>query len=54
LENAELAYSPLFGAAKSPINMAGFVGSGVIRGDQEHVYVEDLPDLVSAIIATMS
>ena len=46
LEEAELAYSPLFGAAKSPLNMIGFVGAGLLRGDQRHVYVEDLPRLV--------
>ena len=33
LEEMELAYSPQFGSAKDPINMAGFVASGVLRGD---------------------
>lgn len=46
LEESELAYSPLFGAAKSPVNMVGFVAAGLLRGDQNHVYVEDLPKLV--------
>jgi NADPH-dependent 2,4-dienoyl-CoA reductase/sulfur reductase-like enzyme len=33
LEEAELAYAPQFGAAKDPINMAGFIAAGVVRGD---------------------
>jgi NADPH-dependent 2,4-dienoyl-CoA reductase/sulfur reductase-like enzyme/rhodanese-related sulfurtransferase len=33
LEEAELCYSPPFGSAKDPINFAGMVGTGVLRGD---------------------
>jgi NADPH-dependent 2,4-dienoyl-CoA reductase/sulfur reductase-like enzyme/rhodanese-related sulfurtransferase len=33
LENLDLAYSPPFGSANDPINVAGFVGSHVVRGD---------------------
>ncbi len=33
LEEMELAYAPQFGAAKDPINMAGFIAAGVVRGD---------------------
>jgi len=33
LEEAELCYSPPFGSAKDPINFAGMVGAGVLRGD---------------------
>ncbi len=33
LEQAELAYAPPFGAAKDPVNMAGFVAANVLRGD---------------------
>ena len=33
LEEAELCYSPPFGSAKDPVNFAGFVGAGVLRGD---------------------
>jgi rhodanese-related sulfurtransferase len=33
LEEVELAYAPQFGSAKDPINMAGFVASGWLRGD---------------------
>lgn len=32
LEEMELAYAPQFGAAKDPINMAGFVAAGVLQG----------------------
>lgn len=41
LEQAELAYSPVFGSAKDPINMLGFIGSGVMRGDQDLVFYDD-------------
>jgi len=33
LEEAELCYSPPFGSAKDPVNFAGMVGAGVLRGD---------------------
>lgn len=33
LEETELAYAPQFGSAKDPINMAGFVASGLLRED---------------------
>ena len=31
LEEMELAYSPQYGSAKDPINMAGFVAGGLLR-----------------------
>ena len=40
LEEMELAYAPQYGSAKDPINMAGFVAAGLIRGDQPQVDVE--------------
>ncbi len=40
LEEAELAYSPQYGSAKDPINMAGFVAAGLLRGDHPQVDVE--------------
>lgn len=33
LEELELCYAPQYGSAKDPVNMAGFVASGVLRGD---------------------
>ena len=40
LEEMELAYSPQYGAAKDPINMAGFVAGGMLRGEHPQVDVE--------------
>lgn len=40
LEELELAYAPQYGSAKDPINMAGFVASGLLRGDHPQVDVE--------------
>jgi NADPH-dependent 2,4-dienoyl-CoA reductase/sulfur reductase-like enzyme/rhodanese-related sulfurtransferase len=42
LEEMELAYSPQYGSAKDPINMAGFVAAGLLRGDHPQVDVEDV------------
>jgi NADPH-dependent 2,4-dienoyl-CoA reductase/sulfur reductase-like enzyme/rhodanese-related sulfurtransferase len=42
LEEMELAYAPQFGSAKDPINMAGFVAGGLMRGDHPQMDVEDL------------
>ena len=41
LEEMELAYAPQYGSAKDPVNMAGFVGAGVLRGDQPIVHSSD-------------
>ncbi len=43
LENLELAYAPPYGAAKDPVNMAGFLGSNLLRGDIHLWYPEDYP-----------
>ena len=40
LEEAELAYSPQYGAAKDPVNMAGFVAAGLLRGQHPQVDLE--------------
>ena len=42
LEEMELAYSPQYGSAKDPINMAGFVAGGLLRGDHPQIDVEAL------------
>lgn len=42
LEEAELAYAPQYGSAKDPINMAGFVAAGMLRGDHPVVHVDDV------------
>lgn len=33
LEEVELCYAPQYGSAKDPVNMAGFVAAGMVRGD---------------------
>lgn len=42
LEEVELAYAPQFGAAKDPINIAGFVAGNLLRGDDEFMHAEEL------------
>ena len=42
LEEAELCYAPPYGSAKDPVNMAGFICSGILRGDQPQVTVGEL------------
>ena len=44
LEEVELCYAPQYGSAKDPINMAGFVAAGVLRGDHPVTHVEHLPE----------
>ena len=43
LEHLELAYAPPYGSAKDPVNMAGFLGSNLLRGDIDLWYPEDYP-----------
>ena len=45
LEHLELAYAPPYGAAKDPVNMAGFLGSNLLRGDIAPVVPGGLPGL---------
>jgi len=40
LEESELAYAPQYGSAKDPINMAGFVASGLLRGEHPQTDVD--------------
>lgn len=42
LEETELAYAPPYGSAKDPINMAGFVAAGWLRGDHPQIDVADV------------
>ena len=42
LEELELAYAPPFLSAKSPANMAGFIGENLLDGLVEQIFVEDL------------
>lgn len=40
LEEMELGYCPQYGSAKDPVNMAGFVAAGLLRGEHPQVDVE--------------
>ena len=44
LAEVELAYAPQYGAAKDPVNIAGFVAQNALMGDEEFLYAEDLND----------
>lgn len=46
LEELELAYAPPFGSAKDPVNMAGFLGANLLRGDVRLWYADDYPAAV--------
>jgi rhodanese-related sulfurtransferase len=50
LEEAELAYAPQFGSAKDPVNMAGFVAAGEIRGDHPQIGVASLQEAQDAFL----
>ncbi len=41
LENLDLAYSPPFGSANDPINVAGFVGDHIVRSDVTTISPEE-------------
>ena len=41
LESLDLAYAPPFGSANDPVNVAGFVGDHIVRGDVGTVSPED-------------
>ena len=49
LEHLELAYAPPYGAAKDPVNMAGFLGANLLRGDIDLWYPEDFPDCAERV-----
>lgn len=40
LEHLELAYAPPYGATKDPLNMVGFLGANLLRGDIDLCYPE--------------
>ena len=42
LEEMELSYAPQYGAAKDPVNMAGFVAGGLLRGDHPQADIESI------------
>jgi rhodanese-related sulfurtransferase len=42
LEEMELAYAPQYGSAKDPVNMAGFVAAGLLRGDHPQIDADSI------------
>ncbi len=44
LEEMELCYAPQFGSAKDPVNMAGFVAAGLVRGEHPQADMETVLD----------
>lgn len=42
LTHLELAYAPQYGAAKDPVNMAGYVASNILRGDAPVAYWDEV------------
>jgi NADPH-dependent 2,4-dienoyl-CoA reductase/sulfur reductase-like enzyme/rhodanese-related sulfurtransferase len=44
LEECELCYAPPFGSAKDPINFAGMVAAGVLRGDMPVTHWDSVQD----------
>ncbi len=46
LEELELGYAPPFGSAKDPVNMAGFLGANLLRGDVRLWYPEQYPTIL--------
>ena len=43
LEDLELAYAPPFGSAKDPVNMVGFLGANLLRGDLALWHASEYP-----------
>lgn len=42
LEETELCYSPQYGSAKDPVNIAGMIAANILRGDAQVVQWEEL------------
>jgi NADPH-dependent 2,4-dienoyl-CoA reductase/sulfur reductase-like enzyme/rhodanese-related sulfurtransferase len=49
LEHLELAYAPPYGSAKDPVNMVGFLGANLLRGEIDLCYAEDFPDCADSV-----
>lgn len=45
LEELELSYAPPFSSAKSPVNVAGYVASNVLKGDCSVFYWDDIAEM---------
>jgi len=42
LEKLELAYAPPYSSAKDPVNMAGYVASNILKGDNAIIHWDDI------------
>ena len=49
LEHLELAYAPPYASAKDPVNMAGFLGSNLLRGDIHLWYPDAYPECAGRV-----
>jgi len=49
LKELELAYAPPFSSAKDPVNMAGFVGENLLRGDSDNILYHEMDALDPAV-----
>jgi NADPH-dependent 2,4-dienoyl-CoA reductase/sulfur reductase-like enzyme/rhodanese-related sulfurtransferase len=49
LEHLELGYAPPYGSAKDPLNMVGFLGSNLLRGDIDLCYPEEFPEVADRV-----
>ncbi|WP_417535148.1 FAD-dependent oxidoreductase [Methylophaga sp.] len=50
LENQEFAYAPPYGAAKDPVNIAGFVAANLLQGDIDFWYAEEFDSISDGLI----
>ncbi|MDH4068032.1 MAG: FAD-dependent oxidoreductase [Dehalococcoidia bacterium] len=50
LEEAELCYTPQFGAAKDPVNIAGMIAANALRGDAPVAHWADVRPLQSYVL----
>jgi NADPH-dependent 2,4-dienoyl-CoA reductase/sulfur reductase-like enzyme/rhodanese-related sulfurtransferase len=44
LQDLELAYAPPFSGAKSPVNIAGFIGANILKGDVDVISWDELEE----------
>jgi len=45
LEELELAYAPPFGSAKDPVNMAGYIGTNIIKGIFKSITYDEIKNI---------
>ena len=50
LEELELAYAPPFGSAKDPVNMAGYIGSNIVKGIFKSVTFDEIKKIKNPLL----